>query len=1195
MRVRVWAAGIVALASLGIALAIVLALAGNAATEASRWPWALDELRQHPWWSLGIIGSLAVVAGGVMAWLQLHPPTVLSDPPPPPPPAIPEWFVDRDQTRATVAAVCRGRRTVGITTALSGAGGFGKTTLATAVCNHQRVRSRFRSRIYTITIGRDVRGRAAIAAKVAESTRFITGDTEEFDDPVLAGAHLGRLLDQRPRTLLVLDDVWEREQLVPFLQGGLHCVRLITTRNPVLLPSGAHLIRVDQMSQAQAKVLLTGGLPTLPHGLVGGLLRATGRWALLLRLTNRLIAEQCAAGAQAAVAAERILGRLRDVGPVAVDDPAIAWDLDDPRLRNQAVKASIEAATTLLPPGGADRFTELGIFAEDESVPVTVVALLWQASGGLTEDQTRTLCRDLERLSLLTLDPSNGGSVGVHDVIRDYLRNALGEPGLTRVNSLLIDAIAATLPPAQPLAPATPDPQRAWWQLSAGYLLDHLIDHVLAAGRTALAENVAGDVRWVENRLSQRGPTAPWADLTLVDSPHTRPLARSLAQAAHFLTPTDPPDALTGVLHNRLETHPHWHPQITARRHDPTLRPCLANRWLPPDTPHPALRRVLTGYDGAESVAISPDGTWLATTDSSGTVQIWDPTTGNCTTTLTEHSGYLTSVVISPDGTWLATSGRDRTVRIWDRTTRARTTLTGHRGPVNAVAIAPDGTWLATTSNDGTVRIWDRTTRARTTLTGHRGPVNAVAIAPDGTWLATTSNDRTVRIWDRTTGNCTTTINDMVTSLAIAPDGTWLATTSNDDTVRIWDPATGNCTTTITGHSVTSLAIAPDGTWLATTSNDDTVRIWDPATGNCTTTITGHSVTSLAIAPDGTWLATSGMNGTVRIWDRTTGNCTTTLTGHRGPVNAVVVAPDGTWLATDGGVQIWDTMASAQDTSVAAYAGPVNAVAIAPDGTWLATTSRDQIVRIWDPTTGNCTTAITDMVASVAIAPDGTWLATTSNDDTVQIWDPATGNCTTTLRGWCAPFDSVAIAPDGTWLATTSNDGTIRFWDPMHQFVVARVRTEHSGFATSLAIAPDGTWLAATSNDDTIRIIQRATRSCTGGLRRSVSSLAISPDGTWLAIVSRGHVEIWDRTTRSITSLTESITRLTEVTSVAISLNGTWLATTSDRTVRIWSVAERRTIAITRTEGALYSCAWGPDAELAVAGERGVYLYVLLT
>ncbi|MEV7442873.1 NB-ARC domain-containing protein, partial [Streptomyces sp. NPDC091204] len=765
-----WLAGIVALASLGIALAIVLALAGNAATATQEWPWPLDELRQHPWWSVRVFGPLAIVAGGFAAWLQLRPPAALNDPPPPPPVAVPDWFVDRSQTHTTVSAVCAGGRAVGITTTLWGAGGFGKTTLATAVCASRRVRRRFRSRIYPVTIGRDVRGRAAVAAKVVEVTRFITGDTTEFDDPDLAGAHLGRLLDKRPRTLLVLDDVWEAEQLDPFLKGGRRCVRLVTTRKPALLPPGAHRIPVDQMSRDQAKAVLIWALPPLPEPLVDALLKATGRWALLLRLTNRLIAELCAAGADPTATAERILHRLRSNGPAAVDDPAGTWNLDDPRLRNQAVKASIEAATTLLPTGGPDRFNELGIFAEDESIPITVVALLWQTSSQLTEDQTRTLCRGLERLSLLTLNPQHGGTISLHDVIRDYLRGELGTADLTRINGLLIDATAATLPPAQALAPTTPAPEHAWWQIQDGYLLDHLIDHLLAAERTTSAEAVAGDLRWVETRLTQRGPTAPWADLTRIDTPHTRPLARSLAQAAHLLTPTDPPRALINVLHTRLDAHPHWQPQITARQHDPTQRPCLTNQWPLPDAPSLPLLRILTAE--MYRVAIAPDGTWLATGSLDGTVRIWDRASGNCIATLIGHRGQVLSVAIAADGAWFATGGVDGTVRIWDRASGNCTeTPIEQRGAVPSVALAADGTWLATASLDE-VRIWDRASgNCTATLTGHTHRVNSVAIAPGGVWFATASVDGTVRIWDRASGNCTATLTghtDGVNSVAIA-------------------------------------------------------------------------------------------------------------------------------------------------------------------------------------------------------------------------------------------------------------------------------------------------------------------------------------------------------------------------------------------------------------------------------------------
>ena len=68
----------------------------------------------------------------------------------------------------------------------------------------------------------------------------------------------------------------------------------------------------------------------------------------------------------------------------------------------------------------------------------------------------------------------------------------------------------------------------------------------------------------------------------------------------------------------------------------------------------------------------------------------------------------MTAVVISPDGTWLATSQEDGTVRTWDAATgQPRATLKGHTDLATAVAVAPDGSRIASVSRDGTIRIWD--------------------------------------------------------------------------------------------------------------------------------------------------------------------------------------------------------------------------------------------------------------------------------------------------------------------------------------------------------------------------------------------------------------------------------------------------------------------------------------------------------
>ncbi|MGW0538000.1 NB-ARC domain-containing protein [Streptomyces sp. NPDC003032] len=712
-------------------LGVLLGLAANAATGHEKWPGPLDLLRAHAWLMTGVLGGAMVVLGVLAVMIERRPePAVRADPRPPSPPIVPDHFVPREQSREVVRAVCADGGEVGITTSLRGSGGFGKTLLAKQVCGQRQVQKHFSGRVYFVTVGRDVRSRAEIAAKVGEVVSLITGNTSTpATDPEAAGAHLGRLLEERPRTLLVLDDVWEERQLAPFLVGGSRCVRLITTRHTGLLPSSALEVHVDQMTPEQAEQVLTQDLPRLSRPLVGDLLRATGRWALLLRLANRLIARHARAGTSACDAAEELLQQLQERGPVAVDDPTETWDLDDRDLRNQAVEASVEASTTLLEPEAVARFTELGIFAEDEPVPLTLAASLWHETGGLTIAGARLLCQDLARLSLITYTPAEG-RINLHDVIRDYLRACVTADHLARLHSTLVDAVAHNLPPAAPLAPGTPDPGRAWWQAPEGYLHDHLISHILAAHRRELAEAVAGDIRWVEMRLHQGGHNAPWNDLNRIATPHSLALARSLHRNDHFLNLNEQANASIRLFHASLEPHPHWRPQIHARRRaDLSLFPCLAPRWPLLDA-HPAVQR-------------------------------------------TGHTGVVRSVAWSEDGR-LATGGADAVVRVWDVNAGTSTELPGHTRAVDAVAWSADGR-LATGDDDGMVRVWDVNAGTSTKLPRHAGRARPVAWSVDG-HLATGDSDAAL-VWEAAERRVLTfrRIGGDVTSMCWSHEGSVLA------------------------------------------------------------------------------------------------------------------------------------------------------------------------------------------------------------------------------------------------------------------------------------------------------------------------------------------------------------------------------------------------------------------------------------
>jgi len=285
----------------------------------------------------------------------------------------------------------------------------------------------------------------------------------------------------------------------------------------------------------------------------------------------------------------------------------------------------------------------------------------------------------------------------------------------------------------------------------------------------------------------------------------------------------------------------------------------------------------LNGHSGkASSIAVSHDGSTLASGGDDNTIKLWHLGTGELLQTLNGDSGRVLAINLSPDGQILASSHRtsDRScIKIWQLDNgELLETLTGHHKWIYSLAISPNGQTLV--SGGHKIKTWDlRTGTPLHTLTGHKKLVYSLAISPDGERFASSGGDKTIKIWHLPTGELIHNLSghfDWVRSVVISPDGEILASGSDDNTIKLWNLPTGKLFRTLIGHSdwVLSLAISPDGKTLISGSKDNTIKLWHLETGKLLATLTGHKkwVYSLAVSPDGHTFASGSEDKTVKIW-----------------------------------------------------------------------------------------------------------------------------------------------------------------------------------------------------------------------------------------------------------------------------------------------------------------------------------------
>ena len=874
------------------------------------------------------------------------------------------------------------------TMALHGAGGFGKTTLASMACHVEQVVSAFDDGILWVRLGETPN----IQGEITKLYAALTGERPPFVDIDDASIQLVDRLDQKS-CLLVIDDVWDPNHLKPFLRGGTACARLITTRLlGVVTELGTTRTIVERMTPEQAVHMLGVRLSLTPADRItlGALADRLGEWPLLLKLVASQLRERAGRG-------DTLEGAIRYIGRALDKKGVLAFDRSSSAVRNDAIATTVGASLELFSDEDQIRCAELAVFRTDTLIPLEAAGTLW----GLDEFDAEDLVQRLDSAALLEFDLKTGG-LRLHNVLRAYFETQLADA--KALHQRLIERWLGEV-----------------YALPEAYSWTWVGWHIVQAGASDRLQELLLNFDWIRARLAAVPIQSILQDYELLPETDDLRTVRDALRLASMGLSFDA-DQLREQLLGRIDR---GRSEVidalldAARTSGSGLRFELAS----PSLTHPggALTGILKSHGGSvTALDISLDGRFAVSGSEDWTLRLWNLQTNRVVRTFEGHAGVVHAVAFTTDTRSILSASEDRTLRCWDvGSGELEHVYRGHTLAVKGLAIRGDDRTVATLSEDGTVRVWELATKASRVLHKARDhQLSGIAFAADGNTLAFGAGDWTIRLvtLDGSSEQTLSGHTGIVRCVAFVPGEAQLVSGADDGVVRVWSLPDGNLLRELAGHDggVDSIAVTSDGTHIVSGSKDKTIRVWGLDTGEELQVLDGHAgyVKAVVISAATGQVMSGSTDRTIRQWDidATSGNGV--VSAHREAVALLSIAADGrraisgtqsdtltvwdipTGDRLDGRISVSHASKPIVVGRLQGHVGPINTLQLTADGVRAFTGSRDRTLRVWNVEQLTAVEAFkghTREVVYLDISADGERIVSIGRDRTVRVWETLSG------------------------------------------------------------------------------------------------------------------------------------------------------------------------------------------------------------
>ena len=430
----------------------------------------------------------------------------------------------------------------------------------------------------------------------------------------------------------------------------------------------------------------------------------------------------------------------------------------------------------------------------------------------------------------------------------------------------------------------------------------------------------------------------------------------------------------------------------------------------------------------------------------------------------TGHTATIRTLALSPNGRYIASSAGDATVKIWDVASGQEVrTLTGY-GMLGAdtLVFSPDSTRLIATEMGAGLKMVEVNT-GREVLAGGALMASGAVVSADGRFAVAQQSDakaaasrflnvlnQSLAVIQLTSGQNVWTLPDSEsqTPLALSGDGKILLTSRLDtktstsigstigsmfgfgtpdlptiqQELLLWDVPAKKLRKSWSVKNMAEGAggkISPDGRWFL--REDMATRrliLTDLETGKPVQTIsTGASATSgmtnsLGFSPDGRLATFSTSDGTTRLLEIPSGRLQSTL--HS---TAVGFSQDGKQLVLaleGGGAPFLRDTSSGQEIRLTGGGSGITELAVGQQGRFLVAAMEGGSAKLWDLATGQILRTFEcpggTGASSVALAQSSALLATGCADGSAWLWDVNSGRQLQSLS---------AALPSGEWFPTT--------------------------------------------------------------------------------------------------------------------------------------------------------------------------------